>query len=298
MDRLKRWCQRLFFLPVIVTVPLAAAAAALLVYAFADPNAPEWICYGSYFISAYALAVVCVRIPGMVQFAGRIKRENRYISRYFGDEQLRMKTSLYSSVTMNILYALLQLVYGFVQHSIWFYALAAYYALLAVMRFFLLKETRRQSKEKNLFMEFLLYRLCGVLLVLMNLALAVIVTYIVWQNRGFSYHYIVTIAMAAFTFYSVTMAIIQLIKGKKNRSPIPSAARVITLAAALVSMLSLETAMLNAFGQQEETAFRQIMTALSGTGVCIAILMTAIFMIIHSTRAINRIKGEMTSGES
>ena len=196
MDRLKRIAQRLLFLPGFIAVPLVILATGLLIYAFVYENADQGIVYASYFLSAYALAVACAAVPRMIRFAGRIKNENRYVNRFTQDAQLRMRISMYSSVTANALYALLQLGYGLYHHSIWFYALAVYYALLAVMRYFLLKEARRQNQDPDLFMEYLLYRLCGVLLCVMNLALAIIVTYIVRQNRGFSHHAITTIAMA------------------------------------------------------------------------------------------------------
>ena len=55
---------------------------------------------------------------------------------------------------------------------------------------------------------------CGALLVAMNITLAVIVAYIVHQNRGFEHGEIVTITLAAYTFTAVTMAIINIVKYK------------------------------------------------------------------------------------
>ena len=58
---------------------------------------------------------------------------------------------------------------------------------------------------------------------------------------------------------------------RKYHSPVISAARKVSLAAALVSMLSLETAMLSQFDTES-------------TGICAIIVGMGIFMIIHSTR--------------
>lgn len=154
------------------------------------------------------------------------------------------------------------------------------------MRYFLLKETLKNKPEKDLFMELLHYRFCGILLLVMNIALAVIVFYIVWQNRGFEHHYIVTIAMAAYTFTAVTKSIVNVVRFRRYESPVMSAAKAISLAAAFVSVPSLETAMLTAFGGQNNFAFRQIIIAATGAAVSFGILAMAVYIIIHSTKEI------------
>lgn len=222
---------------------------------------------------------------------------NPYVNMYRTDIQYKMKFSLYWSLGINILYALLQLALGIYNHSVWFYSLSGYYILLAIIRFFLLKDARNTELGTNRFRELLLYRFCGILLLLVNVALAVITTYIVWQNRGFKHGEIITIAMATYTFYSMTIAIINVFKYRRYESPVMSAAKAISLAAAFVSMLSLETAMLTAFGTENTPEFRQIMTGSTGGAVCILVFALAIYMIIHSTKEINIIKKGVKTNE-
>lgn len=297
MEQFKKILLKLLFPHSAVIILAVPVAAVLLIYAFAYENANVAISYIAYVFSAYALTVVCVKAPILFKKIKEVKKRNKYITLYQSDAQLRVKISLYSSVAFNILYALLQLFSGFHFHSIWFYALAGYYTLLAIMRFFLLKDARKIVAGENKFYEYLLYRLCGVLLLLMNLTLGVIVFYIVWQNRGFEYHYIHTIAMAAYTFTAMTLAVINVMKYRRFESPLMSAARVISLASALVSILSLETAMLTAFGKPGTDSFRQLMTALTGTAICLLILAMAIYMIIHATKEIKQLKKEVQTNE-
>ena len=68
-----------------------------------------------------------------------------------------------------------------------------------------------------------------------------------------------------------------------------SAAKVIGLTAALVSMLSLETAMLARFGS-DETEFRRIMLGISGGVVCAVVLAMAIYMIARATKQLHKLK--------
>lgn len=296
MAKLKKLLNKLLFPPIAIVILLVLVAGTLLIYAFAFENANEMVAYISYALSAYALTVLCLQTPAIIRKAESFKADNKYLSRYLNDTHLRVEISLYSALFINVAYALFQLGLGFRHASIWYYALAGYYGLLAVMRFVLVKETRKKSIGKNLFMEHLLYRFCGVLLLVMNLALGVIVTYIVWQNRGFVHHPITTIAMAAYTFGTLAKAIVNVVKYRRYQSPVFSASKAVSLAAASVSVLTLETAMLTAFGEQNDPAFRQAMTAATGAVVCLFVLAMAVYMIIRSTRAINKIKRSSTHG--
>lgn len=294
MEKIKQILYKILFLPVGFLVFLVPVSAALLIYSFAYENAKEAVKYLSYFLSAYSLTALGIRFAVIIRRIKDAGQKNKYISRYLGDAALRVKLSLYGSLALNTAYALMQFGLGIYNRSVWFYALSAYYFLLAVMRFFLLKEARKNKEKADLYREYLSYRFCGVILIFINIALSVIVIYIIKQNRGFSYHYIITIAMAAYTFFIFTTAVVNLIRYRKYNSPVISASKAINLAAALVSMLSLETAMLTAFEKSNEPAFRKIMTSCTGAAVCAAILLMSVYMIVNSTKRLRQFdKGEM-----
>lgn len=295
MEKLKKIGLDLLFPPIPIVVLLVLVSVTLLVYAFSFDNANEIVAYLSYFLSAYALTVLCVKVPDIVRKAKNFKNENKYLHRYLSDTKLRVEVSLYGALFANVAYALFQLGLGLYHRSIWFYALAGYYALLAMMRFVLVKEARKQ--ENDLFMEHLLYRFGGVLLLVMSLALSVIVTYIVLLNRGFTHRPITTIAMAAYTFGTLTKAIINVVNYRKYNRPVYSASKAVSLAAASVSMLTLETAMLTAFGAENSMEFRRIMTGATGIAVCLFVFGMAVYMIVRSTKQINQIKRSFKHGQ-
>ena len=62
---------------------------------------------------------------------------------------------------------------------------------------------------------------------------------------------------------------------------------VVNLTAALVSMLSLETAMIARFGEDAEH-FRYITTGVSGAVVCAVVLAMASYMIIKATKRLDK----------
>jgi len=297
MNRLKNILFKIMLPNGIILSVLAAVSIILLIYAFAFENPNPFLTYISYFLSAYVLAAVCFKAPALFKKAKRFRHENKYVVRYTETPSLRIKISLYISFWMNALYTLLQLFLGIRNHSLWFYALAGYYAILGVARFFLLKESRFDRMGENTFHEYLIYRFCGMLLIILNIALSVIVTYIVWQNRGFQHHYILTIAMAVYTFYSLTKSIVDIKRYRKYESPLMSAVKAIGFASALVSLLSLETAMLSAFGKPGQDSFRQTITAATGAAVCALVLLLAIIMVVRSTKEIQKLKKVTDNGK-
>ena len=128
----------------------------------------------------------------------------------------------------------------------------------------------------------------------MNIALSGVVVLVLSQNEGFEYAGYLIYIMAMYAFYTVIIAMIKVVKYRKYNSPVMSAAKIINLVAALVSMLSLETAMLAQFdnGQNPET-FRKLMTGATGSGVCLTVLALAVFMIVSSTKQLNKLKNNI-----
>lgn len=235
-------------------------------------------------------------MTGIVQTARRSKelplmkklRATAFGSRYLEDYLFRSKVSLHRGLVINILYIAIKLFSGFWYRSVWFVALAVYYLLLSVMRFFLAQYVRKVPIGQDIPSELRRYRMCGYMLLLMNQALIGIVVLIVYQNKGYSYPGYLIYAMAAYTFYAFLTAIMNVVKSRKQGSPVLSAVKAINLTAAIVSMLSLETAMLAKFGG-DDPAFRRVMTSATGGGVCLSILIMALYMIVRANKKLRNL---------
>ena len=271
----------LFPHPLAAALLLPAALIMMLVCMLRQgSDAPLTI--ASYALSFYGLVLVCVRIPDMIRWVQRFRRENRYYLRYKSDVQLRVNISLCSACGFNAVYALFQLCLGLWHHSAWFYAMAGYYLLLAIMRLTLVRHTRHHAAGEDTSLEWRKYRFCGALLLVMNLALAIFTLYFVYQIRVFRHHEITTIAMAAYTFTALTAAMINAVRYQKYGSPAYSAAKAISLVSATVSMLTLENAMLTTFGEECSELFRQIILGASGMAVICVVQGIALYMIINA----------------
>ena len=208
------------------------------------------------------------------------------LQKYRTDVSFRMYVSLYSSLALNIFYAILKFTFGIHYHSVWFGTLAVYYLLLAVTRFALVRYASQNAFGVNPVSEWKRYRLCGVILLLLNLALTGVVILVVQENEGFRYAGYLIYAMAMYAFYNVITAVRNVVRFRRYRSPVMSAAKAVNLAAALVSILALETAMLAQFGSNDSERFRAVMSGATGGGVCTIILGIAVYMIRRATKEI------------
>ena len=294
----KKLGKALLFPHIAIMIVLVPISTVLLVASMVFIGTESAIAYISYVLSAYTLTVWCVKIPYLIKFFKAFKDENKYARKWQDDTRLRVNVSLYGSFFWNIAYALFQLWLGFYHHTFWFYSLGAYYICLAVMRFFLLLHTRKYAPGEKMREELIKYRACGAVFLLMNLALALIVFFMVYWNRTFEHHMITAIAMAAYTFTAFTVAIVNVIKYKKYNSPVFSASKAISLAAALVSMLTLESTMLTTFSDETMTALQQKwMLGATGGVISALIVAMAIYMIVVGTKKLKILRLEVENGK-
>lgn len=289
MDWKKRG-KTLLFPHIAIMTLLVPISTAFLVFSMVTLGTESPIAIVSYVLSAYTLTVWCFRIPRLIRFFKNFKQENKHLRRWLEDARLRVNVSLYASLLGNVAYGIFQLWLGFYHHTLWFYSLGAYYICLAVMRFFLLQHTVRHKPGEKMRQELSKFRACGWIFLLMNLALALMIFFMVYWNRTVVHHEITTIAMAAYTFTAFTAAIVSIIKYRKYNSPVYSASKTISLAAACVSMLTLESTMLTIWGEAESPAFRQLMLALTGGAIVIFIVVMAIYMITAGNRGIRALQ--------
>ena len=284
----KKLGKALLFPHAAIIIILLPFATAMLVCSMVFIGTDAIISYISYVLAAYTLTVVCLRIPRMIAFFKSFKQDNKYARRLSEDTHLRVNLSLYGSFVWNAAYAIFQLWLGFYHRTFWFLSLGAYYICLAVMRFFLARHVRSHRPGEERVKELKKYRACGVVFLLMNLALALMIFFMVYWNRTFHHHEITTIAMAAYTFTAFSFAIVGLVKYRKYDSPVYSASKAISLAAACVSMLTLESTMLTTFGEGEINV--RLMLGLTGAVVSVFIVMMAVYMIIRANKQLEKMK--------
>ena len=291
---LKKLGKKLLYPPVWVSAFLTIISTVSLVLVFVKGLEESPLAYVAYVVSFYTFSVICVFFATVLPKQYRVVKQKVYDNplgnRYMTDVQFKNHVSLYCSLGVNLLYIGMNVFSTFFYRSAWFAIFAVYYTILAIMRFLLVRYINKNKLGEKRLMELRRSRLCAIILTTLNLVLPGAVLMILYSNRGFEYHGVLIYVMAMYTFYVTTTAILDLVKYRKYNNPILSTSKVIKMAAALVSMLLLETAMFSSFGEEMSPENQRTMIALTGAGVSIVVIMMAIYIIVRSTKEIKEIR--------
>lgn len=252
-----------------------------LIFIFMNAMEAHPLAYVMYMIAFYTLVIVCVRIPGIIKWWKRVLHENKYTDRYLTDKDLRMRISMYRSLLITFIFATFKIILGFVYDSSWFFAMAGYNVILSLMRFVLVRQSQKKglSEYEERVRGLQGYRVCGWLMMVLNVAVSVIMFMVIVQRQVIQYNMIVTIGLAAFTFYCFTLAIINMVKYRDRKNPIYAAVKRVDMVKAIVSIFTLQVAMLTTFQGQGAELNTGLMNTLTGIAVTIAINTIAALMI-------------------
>lgn len=268
-----RWPYR-FFLYIIMTVcaVLSTANAALHIL----PEGVSMVCYG---LAALTLFPGCGYLVLDIRrgISERIKPQiaaNPYASRIASDYRFRTLMFAFPGFLGNVVFAVFNGFVGLYARSPWFGSLSAYYILLSMMRVSILRQAREIEKmpqrEEQLRRETALYQKNSFLFLVMAVVLGGMVILLEAEKGGKTYPGFTIYAAAAYAFYRIIMAVIQMIKVKKEQSPLLMLVRKIGYIDACVSMLTLQTAMFAAFGSGEKY-MEKWMNGILGGVICMMV---------------------------
>lgn len=298
MDQLYKFVKKFFFLTPVKTVIIAIPSYLFVIFVLVNNIQNVAISSLAYILSAYALIITIIGIVRIVQLIRKPKELHPLlkkvvsipvIGRLIKENTFRTQIALYPGFFINVIYVIWKLSFGIYYKSVWFISLALYYFVLAWMRLSLIRPFSVKEGEIRKKAELKRYRICGASLLVINIALSGIVVLAVKKENGFTYPGYMIYVMAMYAFYSVITAVINLVKYRKYGSPVLSAAKVISLTTAMVSMFSLESAMLAQFADASQTAFKKIMTECTGGVICVIVIGMAVYMIFRSTKEIRKI---------
>lgn len=284
---------------VLYSIPPAAFAA--LIFIFASEQTESALAYPVYLMSAYSLAVLIAALPVLAKrirqhkanLLNRSKLMQKIASSAFGNQYLhdpafRGSISIYQGMIVNFLYVLFRIAAGIRYASVWFISMAVYYMVLGGLRAYLISSYRRREAG-GLSFEYCCYRRTAWLLFLLNIPMGGMIVLMVRTNSGFFYPGYIIYLSALYTFYTMTVSIVNLVKFRKLGSPILSAAKVLNFVSAMMSILGLQTAMISRFSVNGEN-YRRLMNAVTGGFVYGIVVMIAVYMLLHSRKI--RKKGE------
>jgi divalent metal cation (Fe/Co/Zn/Cd) transporter len=281
MQYLKKIASKIICPGIAAIVLMIAVSVLLLCYTFLYEKSDTVISYLAYTFSTYTLTVVICKAVKIVKMAKKAVYANPHTNRFLTDVLYRIRISLYGAFIINLTYALVKLISSIIYRSVWFGAVAIYYIILCLIRASLVFYAREHDLGKDKNYEYRIYRFCGILLLILNLALSVLVIQMVRHGQGYRYPGMLIYMAAMVTFYAIILAVFNLIKYRRYDSPAISAAKAINFTTATVSVLSLQTAMFTEFGSDFQYA--KFMNSATGCVVCLLTLGTAFYMIIKAS---------------
>lgn len=263
-----------------------------LIFIFVNHLEENLLAIMFYMVAFYTLVVVCVRIPGIVKNVKSGLYANKYTNMYLTDKDLRMRLSMYRGLLINFCFATFKIIMGFIYNSSWLFAMAGYNVILSLMRFIVVVRSQKKGlseiEERRRGLQS--YQVCGWLVMILNIAVSVIMFMVIVQKQTIEYHMIVTIGLAAFTFYCFIMAVINMIKYRERTNPVYATIKRIDMVKAIVSIFTLQVAMLTSFSGQGAAINISLMNTLTGIAVTIAINTIGAMMLAGVKKDFEEIK--------
>lgn len=259
----------------VLAAVLTVVSTVCLVLIFVKGWEHTLFAYMVYPLSAYCAGVVTYAAGKAFQWGKQRLHENQHYRRYATDLHFKAEVSLYFSLAVTFFFSVFKAAAGIYYRSAWLGSVAAYYILLAVMRWLLIKRIRAGKTGGSC-------RSCGVLLLILTLALSAISFYTIYRGNTVRYPGVMIYAAAAFTFYSLTMAIWNLVRYRKLRVAVYTASKILALASSLVSLFFLQTAMFAVFG--DSSAWERGMNLLTGGTVHATIVVLACLLLRGSKK--------------
>ena len=210
------------------------------------------------------------------------------------------------SMTLNIASVVFVGVLAVITKSVWYMSITAYYLVLILMKGLVIyskySERRYQKIEKAngnneisisnknfspIINAAKTYRFCGTMFLFLTVALSGIIVLIYTSNMYFEYAGLLIYAIAAFTFYKLTLSIYNLFKARRQDDLYVQSIRNVNLASALVSLIVLQVALFQAFSP---TLNSSVANGLTGGLISLIICTLGIFMIIKANKTIKQEK--------
>ncbi len=191
-------------------------------------------------------------------------------------KMIKFARNPYIRLFTNFSYAAYNCAVGFLAHSWWFITVGAYYTVLAITRFSVLKIKKKADGDYNT--ELFAKKITGILLIILSVCIVGVNIMSAIKDRGTAFHEIVMITISTYTFTKITLAIIGIVKSKHSVSPVKITLRNISLADACVSIYSMQRSMLVSFPGMN-TSDIQLLNILTGTAVFIIVLFLGINLI-------------------
>lgn len=240
----------------------------------------------AFILLVYTIYLIVIKFKiykqNLIDYLSKYKVIDELISNY----GFRTLTFSVVSLIINVGFALFNETLGIINSSSFYITIGIYYLLLAVLKFTIFINNRKiksiDQNDKKIF-ELNIYEKSGIIMLILDICFISSVIQMILGKKSINNNEIIAIAMAAFTFYKLSLAIYNLFKARRYNNYVIQAVRNITFVDALTSLISLEVTMLYVF-QSENDGSMFVLKIVTGCVVSIMAMVISIYMIINSIR--------------
>jgi len=232
----------------------------------------------------YFVYTMVIFVPKMKSGIVRFMQRHKFTNKLLEDYGYRTIVFGFVSFILNVVYISFVLVMAIMSKTAWYFTITVYYVVLAFMKGNVFHSKRKYGTEIK---EARAMRFSGIMFVVMTIVFSGVIVLIYKANHYFEYAGLLIYAVAAFTFYKLTIGIVNIFKARKHDSLYIQNIRNINLANALISIIMLQVALFQAFSPSSNLGFAN---ALTGAGVSAIILFLGIVMIVKANKKLKQIK--------
>lgn len=280
MEKIKKILNKILYPNIFLFILINIVGYGSIIITFLYKLSNHFFGYISYFLSAYALIIFLIKVPKIYKKIYNTLNKIKCINKFMHDVSFRNIVNLYFGFILNIIYISYKFIIGIIFNSVWIGATAIYYLLLTSIKYYLLRNIK---KETTYIKKIKIYKSVGILLLLLALLMGGMTISAIIGRKVIIYPGHTIYAVALYTFYNFIIAIISIFKYKKMYNPIFSSVKMISLSTASMSMFVLQFALLYTFGS--DITFNLIMNSITG----IAVILTTIFISIYMIKTANKI---------
>ena len=279
------WKNLLYPHPVLVIV-LTLIAGAGLPWVFLTGRENSMIAYPLYCVAFYALVTLTLLIVKLVPKARKKAEADPLIQKLTQNEEVSFSLGLYMEQLLNFGYGIFKLISGAIHASAWIGADGLYNFVQSLIQLYQILRRKKVTTMKD---QWKSYRQCGYMMIVLHLTMTGLVFQMIHMGEHEEYPGFMIFATAAFTFYKLINAFVDVAKDRKNKHPVDSAVRLLDLSQALYNLFVLQVALLWEFGAGDR-AFHLLMNSLTGGAVCLLVCGMGIYMLWRSKRDMRKLE--------
>ncbi|MBP3345211.1 MAG: hypothetical protein J6K97_03300 [Clostridia bacterium] len=271
----------------IFFVLLTAGTVVLVVF---KPQQTVW----HFILYCFAAAALAYFVYTIILFAPKMKentikqlKKHKFTNSMLESYGYRTITFGIFSFTVNISFVIFQGVFAIMTGSIWYITITCYYLVLTLIKGLVLYS--KWKNKDNIQKQAKTYMWCGIAFLILTFAFSGMILLIYKSNMYFEYAGLMIYVVAVYTFYKLTLAIVNIFKAKKQDDFYVKSIRNINLASALVSVVVLQVALFQSFSPASNLG---VANALTGGGVSLVILAYAIIMITKANKILKQEKND------